>query len=61
VIFKFAADTRKMQFRYSKLCGAASDAVGAVELEIPQGYKFLGIQIDIFPLKYLGINHSQNL
>ena len=37
-IFKFAADTRKMPFRLSVLCGAASDAVDAVKLEIPQGY-----------------------
>ncbi len=40
-IFKFATDTRKMSFRYSRLCGTASDAVDAVKLEIPQGFKFL--------------------
>jgi hypothetical protein len=34
-IFKFATDTRKMSFRYSRLCGTASDAVDAVKLEIP--------------------------
>jgi hypothetical protein len=40
VIFKFAADTRKISFRYSRLCGKASDAVDAVKMEIPQGFKF---------------------
>jgi len=30
-----------MLFRYSRLCGTASDAVDAVTLEIPQGFKFL--------------------
>jgi len=30
-----------MLFRYSRLCGAASFAVDAVKLEIPQGFKFL--------------------
>jgi len=40
-IFKFAADTRKMLFRYSGLCGTASDAADAVKLEIPQGLKLL--------------------
>jgi len=28
-------------FRYSCLCGTASDAVDAVKLEIPQGFKLL--------------------
>ena len=41
MIFKFAADTRKMSFRYSRLCGTASDAVDAVKLEIPKGFKLL--------------------
>ena len=39
-IFKFAADTRKVLFRYSILCGTASDAIDAVKLEIPKGFKF---------------------
>jgi len=30
-----------MLFRYSRLCGTAVDAVGAVKLEIPKGFKFL--------------------
>jgi len=30
-----AADTRKMLFRYSQLCGTASDAVDVVRLAIP--------------------------
>jgi len=30
-----------MLFRYSRLCGTASDAVDAVKLEIPQGFKLL--------------------
>jgi len=34
-IFNFAADIRKMLFRYSRLCGTASDAVDAVKLRIP--------------------------
>jgi len=29
-----------MSFRYSWLCGAAFDAVDAVKLEIPKGFKF---------------------
>jgi hypothetical protein len=40
-IFKFAIDIRKMSFRYSFLCGMASDTIDAVKLEIPQGFKFL--------------------
>jgi hypothetical protein len=35
-----AAYTRKMSFRYSELCGTASDAVDAVRSAIPQGVKF---------------------
>ena len=35
-----AADTRKMSFRYSQLCGTASDAVDAVGSAIPKGFKF---------------------
>jgi len=31
--FTGQADTRKMLFRYSRLCGTASDAVDAVKLE----------------------------
>ena len=34
------ADTRKMSFRYSQLCGTASDAVDAVGSAIPKGFKF---------------------
>jgi len=30
-----------MLFRYSRLCGTASDAADVVKLEIPQGFKFL--------------------
>jgi len=30
-----------MLFRYSRLCGTASDAVDAVKLEIPKGFKLL--------------------
>jgi len=40
-----AADTRKMLFRYSCLCGTASDAVDAVKLEIPKGFKFLKLKM----------------
>ena len=36
-IFRFVADTRKMMFRYSALCGTSSDAVDAVNLEIAWG------------------------
>jgi len=39
-IIEVAADTRKMLFRYSQLCGTASDAVDAVRSAIPQGFKF---------------------
>ena len=34
-IVEVAADTRKMSFRCSRLCGAASDAVDAVSSAIP--------------------------
>jgi len=30
-----------MMTRYSELCGTSSDAVDAVKLEIPKGFKFL--------------------
>jgi hypothetical protein len=50
-IFKFTVDTRKMLFRYSRLCGTASDAVGAVKSEIPKGFKLLKFKIS----KYLKI------
>ena len=30
-----------MLFRYSRLCGTASDAIDAVKLEIPKGFKLL--------------------
>ena len=45
VIFKFTADTRKMSFRYSVLCGMAYDAVGAVKLGIPEGFNFLKFKL----------------
>ena len=32
---------RKMSFRYSRLCGKASDTVGAVRSAIPTGFKFM--------------------
>jgi len=44
-IFKFVADTRKMSFRYSFLCGMASDTIDTVKLEIPQGFKFLKLRM----------------
>jgi len=34
-----------MPFRYSELCGTASDAVGAVKWEIPLGFKFLKFKL----------------
>ena len=39
-IFKFVADTRKKLPRYTLLCGAAFDDVGAIKLEIPKGFEF---------------------
>jgi hypothetical protein len=42
-IVELAADTRKMVFRYSRLCGKASDAVGAVRSAIPTGFEFFRI------------------
>ena len=44
----FAADTRKMSFRYSLLCGTAFDAVGAVKLEIPKGFIFSKVKLAEF-------------
>ena len=35
-----AAYTRKMSFRYSQLCGTASDTVDAVRSAVPEGFKF---------------------
>jgi len=35
-IVEVAADTRKMSFRYSGLCGMSSDTVAAVRSTIPQ-------------------------
>jgi len=32
-------------FRYSRLCGTASDAVDAVKSEIPQGFKLLKLKM----------------
>jgi len=32
-------------FRYSHLCGTASDAIDAVKLESPQGFKLLKFKI----------------
>jgi hypothetical protein len=34
-----------MLLRYSRLCGTASGAVGAVKLEIPQGFKLLKLKM----------------
>jgi len=34
-----------MLFRFSELCGTASDAVGAVNLKIPEGLKFLKLKL----------------
>jgi len=45
-IFKFVADTRKMSFRYSFLCGMASDTADAMKLRIPSGFKFLKIKME---------------
>jgi hypothetical protein len=39
-IFGFAADARKMSFRYSGLCEMTFDAAGAVKPEIPEDSKF---------------------
>jgi len=50
VIFKFAADIKKMSFRYGRLCGTASEAVGAVillkriKIGNPVGFQILEIQ-----------------
>jgi len=38
-----------MSFRYSRLCGTAFDAVYAVKLEIPQGFKFWKFKSTEFP------------
>jgi len=43
--FTGQADTRKMLFRYSRLCGTASDAVDTVKLEIPKGFKLLKFEL----------------
>jgi hypothetical protein len=32
-------------FRYSRLCGTASDEVDAVKLEIPKGFKLLKLKM----------------
>ncbi len=38
MIVEVAADTRKMFFRYSRLCGKAYDALDAVRSEIMLGW-----------------------
>ena len=45
LIVKRAADTKKMSFRYSRLCGKISDAVDAVRSAIPTGFTFLRINL----------------
>jgi len=42
-----------MLFRYSCLCGAASDEVDAVKLEIPLGFKLLKFKMAKY-LKNIG-------
>jgi hypothetical protein len=58
-IFKFAAYTRKRLFRYSRLCGMASDAVDAVKLEIPQGFKLLKFEMSKYLKNFVKITISK--
>ena len=44
-IIELAADTRKMAFRYSEICGKASDALDVVRSAIPTGFTFLRINL----------------
>ena len=48
-IFKFATDTRKRMLSYSGLCETSADKVDAAKLEIPEGFKFLKLElIEVF-------------
>jgi len=38
-----------MSFRYSRLCGTASDTVDAVKLKIPKGFKILKFKMSEYP------------
>ena len=58
-IFKFAADTRKKLFRYSRLCWTASDAVDAVKLEIQQGFKFLKFRMAEYQKNVIKLTFSK--
>jgi hypothetical protein len=48
-------------FRYSRLCGMASDAVDVVKLEIPQGSKYLKFKMSEFFNNIVRINNFKNL
>jgi len=48
-----------MLFRYSHLCGTASDAVDAVKLEIPQGFKLLKFKMAEYLKKFFKLTLSK--
>jgi len=48
-----------MLFRYSRLCGTASDTVDAVKLEIPQGFKLLKFKMSKYLKSFFKLNISK--
>jgi len=48
-----------MSFRYSRLCGTASDAADAVKLEIPQGFKLLKFEMPEYLNNFVKITISK--
>jgi len=50
-----------MSFRYSLLCGTAFDAVDAVKLEIPKGFKFWKFKSTEFLENIINFIHFKNL
>ena len=56
-IYKGLVDVRKMAFRYSLICGTTFDAVDAVKLEIPKGFKFWEFKSTEFLKNIIRFNH----
>src|SRR6056297_2258702 len=56
-IFKFTADTRKMISSDSCLCETSFDAVDAVKLEIPEGFKFFDQKTIQYPENKITIDN----
>ncbi len=51
------APREKMLFRYSRLCGTAFDAVDAVKLGIPKGFKLLKFKMSEYLKNIVKLNN----